>query len=364
MQTGQSSFLHTDIHPVALVNLTREQGSKTSICGNQLIIDTSDWKLMADAASGRLDEVLLRNEDGSNLQIKLHVRPGAARELAQQLRTSAEEYEGYAQGSELPPFLSFALDELAYQISSMSNQDVSRQATALANSMNEVLRAWWAKIEGPVAIAPGASDTRISRFKIEQLAAHPDDLSHLPHLGPALADAAFPRGGVPWTLVREICFVLEGKRDRGHFDELRRLISADEMGPLACLAVAELLEDNAAASAQVAQLGLNSLDEAHVRRDLESLLPRDSGMRAVINATGQVARAVPSDFHEGVLATLPSDVARILVNWSQALERDRDTEPAVILMEFLFSEWKSDLAEVVKARLQQLASRATAGPGR
>jgi TPR repeat protein len=118
------------------------------------------------------------------------------------------------------------------------------------------------------------------------------------------ADVLLPRDSWPWVLLREAGFTFAGQGKYTE-SELDRLLQAEEVGPLGCLAVATLTQGISPSLARrFAERGRSRLTAAEFRKDYSVLLQTNSILGQILNHAFALSRILS----EGQLASLAASL--------------------------------------------------------
>ncbi len=173
------------------------------------------------------------------------------------------------------------------------------------------------------------------------------------------ADFVFQRGSWPWTLTREISFLLGGQG--GDFQrEITRLYSNEAMGPVGHLIVAELFAKTgfAPVAGLFARQGLARLNAKSFREDCRYLLKDGSPWMTML---GQVMRNF-QELKEAEVRTLGAVMTRehaaaLLTFWRQMQPQAGRTADET-LDAALETIWDSTLKQLIGERLRGLTGAA------
>jgi hypothetical protein len=171
-----------------------------------------------------------------------------------------------------------------------------------------------------------------------------------------LPDLLYPYGSWPWTIGHE-AIMLVGGGSPTVGDELKRVLSSGEIGPIGCLALsASLAQTNREYARLVAKLGLERLGPEDFAKDFRVLLQSDrAGAKVLENLLNALAKQ--SDRDAEALARMLPDDARQAVNFLREATRKEPAKPVVQVLAARQKEWwESGLRSVVERELRKLAA--------
>jgi hypothetical protein len=175
-------------------------------------------------------------------------------------------------------------------------------------------------------------------------------------------DDLFPRTSWPWTLARLGVLIPTGEY-RGATEEVGRLMTSDNVGPIGYLMAAELLaRSNAPMAVPFAKRGLQRLDVEKLDVDLDQLLSERHPPAQVLGGLAKNLRGLTPQEVEALSAELPAEVGARLVELAAGLRRQPDAAPQPLLRAAMRDAWSKGWREAVETRLRALASVEAAPP--
>lgn len=167
-------------------------------------------------------------------------------------------------------------------------------------------------------------------------------------------DELFPYGSWTWTLGHEGTLVISGGTSTAR-DELRRLMSSDEIGPVGCLAISHAMRSfNPGLSRSVAKIGLERLDAAEFAKDFHVLFENDrAGAKVLRNTLAGVSELSEQEMTD-LCSLLPASATEPL-RFVWKLGRDHPKKPIGELLAVSQRDWwEGTLRKAVKEELRKL----------
>jgi Ankyrin repeats (3 copies)/Sel1 repeat/Ankyrin repeat len=156
----------------------------------------------------------------------------------------------------------------------------------------------------------------------------------------------------PWTLLREACFVVQGK-GRYVQESVRQAYNSPDTGPLGCLALAQLLgRFQPPLAREAAARGLERLTAADLRRDCRLLLTGDSILSQCCQALVEGLRDMEDAQVEAVVKEQSPATAQFIRESVKRLRANRQQPAFEALGPILDALWAQGLKEQVTAALQ------------
>jgi hypothetical protein len=189
------------------------------------------------------------------------------------------------------------------------------------------------------------------------------------YYAPAVADTMFPRGSMPWTLLRETCFWRFSNGTAGESPEvfrkmagreLHRLQGTDHSGPVSHLLLAKALRkvfpDSPQFAAQIAGQGFTELSDEDFLKDAKLLTHGDHGIAVACRAVvGHLSKQSATD-QQQILELLPENwrapLAQIMLRLNEPTNEPVDEAIAHVLLE----TWHNGLRESVAAELRSMST--------
>jgi hypothetical protein len=171
-----------------------------------------------------------------------------------------------------------------------------------------------------------------------------------------ISDACFPRESPPWTLGREIAFLLAGKGAYAQ-REIGGVLASPATGPLSSLYASALFRYlNPEWSRRFARLGLYRTDVRFLRRDFEWLLSPECVARAPLIEAAQMLRGSSEEELRLLSSLLTSDEDQTQAVMA-ALLRQADPQQSLeaALPGMLEALWEAVFKEHVERLLQVLS---------
>jgi hypothetical protein len=169
-------------------------------------------------------------------------------------------------------------------------------------------------------------------------------------------DLLYPYGSWPWTIGHEAIMLVGGGSPTAG-DELKRVLSSGEIGPIGCLALsAALSQTNREYARLVAKLGLERLGPDDFAKDFRVLLRSDRAGAKVLEKLLD-ALAKQSDRDADALARMLPDEARQAMNFLREAAKKEPAKPVVQVLAARQKEWwESGLRSEVERELRKLAT--------
>jgi hypothetical protein len=175
-----------------------------------------------------------------------------------------------------------------------------------------------------------------------------------------LPDLLYPYASWPWTIGHEAIMLVGGGSPTAG-DELKRILSSGEIGPIGCLALsAALAQTNREYGRLVAKLGLERLDADQFARDFRVLLQSDrAGAKVLENLLDGLAKLSDQDA-DALERMLPGDGARQAIEFVREAARKEPGKPIAQVLAARQTEWwAAGLKSVVEGELRKLAEAET-----
>ena len=156
----------------------------------------------------------------------------------------------------------------------------------------------------------------------------------------------------PWTLLREGCFVAQGKSRYGQ-EALKEAYTSAETGPVGCLVLAELLgRFQPPLAREAAAHGLERLSAADMRRDWRLLLKGDSIVSQCCQALAVSLRDMDEAQLDALLKEQSSETGQFIRDCLQKLRANKEQPVFEALAPALDAWWERGLKDRVAAALQ------------
>ena len=321
----------------------------TNYCGlrdGALVMTNDEFTLRADPATGRLLEARGRFD-----QLTYEIRSDARAwdQASQEFARRADPLTNhFAPGRGLSSLAALVASELAR---GWLGQSASSNAPiALRKLLN-------AQVLSPLDLLFAASQTNTFNVPLDEVdqAIGQNSLTAL-YAGYAfeLSKQFFPKNSWPWTVTREMAFVLTSQ---GRYTdvEMGRLYQSDDTGPLDCLTIAHLLVKlGSPAAANFAFQGLLRLRTQDFLRDCSLFLRGDSGLARSFAQFAGALRDLPENERAALAASLPEAEAGLLRQAATALREKPDAAPGDVLEPILGQYWETTLRARTRPALLRL----------
>jgi hypothetical protein len=327
------------------------------------VLTLSDEKatLKIEAASGRLLLYEQRSDDGK-FPVRLFTRPGAFDRARAEVAAMSQHCQeslapqrpvsssfAYLAGDDF--LLNFFLE--CYGLPPMNPEQ--RETLHAARNLIELgalapldaLFAEWmdeptAKFDVPDRAADAAAFMKFNFMRLGSIFALPR------------SDRYFRRGTWPWTVWRETWFVLAGE-PKYAAEELQRLASSEECGPLFYLVTARIVKlRNSAGAKVVARMGLQALTPERFRRDVQVLMDKETVTgRALLHAFEALRTMTDDDARRTGQRLL--NRPELLLELVRQLRAHPQVPTDVLAPQLLSAAWDQGLKEAVTDELRKLA---------
>jgi hypothetical protein len=360
------------VDPVALLRLAHLPGSKVELNSGVLSLEQEGLELKIDEVTGQLRSIEAATFPMFGVStIYLETRKGAVEEMVERARNRAADFPNRCDpDSFITSLLSFGLEQCERQPAIQRDSarlGFCRAARQLVESRE--LREALAEMHSDAADKDEDGDG--SKFRMADGPVNEGSgwtAKVLPYV-PAAADAAFPHGSMPWTIVREYCFWhhANGEADQS-FDEFRkhaarefdRLLLRENLGPVGHLLLARALRtvfyrSSNKNSAMAAERGLAALTDVAIANDVELLTEGDHGLAVACRAATELLGKMSRDDQRQLLELVPEEFRRTI---RQLIDRrsERPEEPAADAMKLVLMEtWHSGLRDAVEAELRRMS---------
>lgn len=357
--------LELTLAPAAFLHLLDTTNLQVQTKGKTLALVSSNQVVRVDAATGRLKELSVRDE---NMFIEVRFAKGAFDQARRELDAATSGLSNrYDPDHPFSSVVGFAAAELARW------GMLDKVVTNLPPVQRERVVLAVNKLLGPTVLAPidqaMSTDKPTEAFSIpmdetDRALAQNSLSAFFAAFGFRYCNEFFPKYSWPWTVARESVFVLA--QQATYTDaELTRLYESDDTGPLGCLVIAELLTRvNSPAARTFAGRGLTRLSAAGFRNDCRLFLEGKSGLARVFANMTIALREMPPEEVEALAAALPTDEAGFLKDCAHALRAAPAQPLPESLGPALDKYWDKSLRAQIEAALLKLsvAARAPAGP--
>ncbi|MEQ8785444.1 MAG: hypothetical protein RIC55_04065 [Pirellulaceae bacterium] len=171
------------------------------------------------------------------------------------------------------------------------------------------------------------------------------------------ADELFPHRSWPWTVWRETGLVV-ASQSRYTGQEINRLLSAPESGPLCHLVIAGLLHARGVPQARLAaERGLTRLSVFDFQNDCRALFDKEMALGAALLKLAEAARELNDEEAGAVGRELLGENARHFVECVRTLRERRDEPVETVLPEALGRLWEQELLHTVSRALEDIRQR-------
>ena len=206
------------VEPVALLHLAhKKDGRKPRVRNGEFKYSDGYLKLRLDAQTGRLLDLQFTNPElgGKNLLVA-RLEQGAFDKTMSTLHADAKDFKNLCDSNDKAgSFFLFTLAQIEKQpVVQETPKFASYCRIARQLQSNPLLaRLWnrWRTSDDEVQSVNTAKDVGSPQFTIpstdlEEVDSWTGFIANLLQVGPAIADAMFPRSSWPWTISRETCF--------------------------------------------------------------------------------------------------------------------------------------------------------------
>lgn len=191
---------------------------------------------------------------------------------------------------------------------------------------------------------------------------------------PVFADQMFPRGSWPWTLAREVAFMMfndgipeesSDERDERMMNELLRVWSLD-FGPVSALTVMTIFSGPKLQAPPLTEMlatrGAETLSVEYFLRDVRLVTAGDHGLAVVCRAVADEFGKLPAEDQRQIIQSLPASW-RVPVDRFTKRRAAQPTEPVGTALENVLVEtWQSGLKDLVAAKLQSVSAEIARKP--
>jgi ankyrin repeat protein len=342
------------IAPAAFLEQLAHSNSWCRIRSGQLVLTNSALVLRADARTGRLIELRYAMDGGEAM---LESGKGFWRDASAPFaRRAAPLPNLYQPDHGISALCGFALDEttrwLLQQAPADSTENRQRElalrgASRLAHSL--VLPSLDEMFAGPA--------TTSFDIPMEAWETSPNGNPFLTMLVGWTGDWSkqlFPKYSWPWTVGREMGFVLQSQ-GRYTSEEFDRLYNSNDTGPVGCLVIGSLLDYlNLSGAPSFAQRGRERLDTASFLRDAGLLFRGDKGLSRGVDRVAEALRELPQEEVEALAALLPEAKGALLRESAAALRAHPNEAVEGVLAPALARYWEASLRAEVRDGLIRL----------
>jgi hypothetical protein len=364
--TGQAMPLkiETSFPPVATFHLLTE-GTRFAWRGDSLSFSNEKTIGRINAASGTLEDLSF---PGRENHLKFRLQAGAfglrRAELAKQSRSLTNLFDPqHPWGS----VLSGALQQLAqpgWLKIGGTNRVASANWVAGLEIGGRLLRVWAEPLGRDLHAGMGFDDDRLFTVPEDKLGRSGQELSAMAAMLAGFvfqsADILFKKDSWPWTIPHEAVFVAGGNSQYTG-EEMKRLYESPELGPLGCLALANLMAwlQNPSTNAW-AQLGRQRLTAMNFRDDCRLLLEGGPAMRqATSRLADACAQLTGADLDTVASLVTPKTAAQLRQAHRLLRERQPGRSVTDTLEPVLNELWQETLRDNLAQALKKFAA-----PGR
>ncbi|MBX3434540.1 MAG: hypothetical protein KF847_14560 [Pirellulales bacterium] len=355
------------IEPVALVHLAHRAGSRVACRDDQAVVAVGGMELTVEAATGRLRHVRSTLPGASVL---FGFVPGAfAKEQARIQAQAARLGQRYSAQRPASSWARFLADQIAEQPLAAADPVASlvcRQARHLAEQgwFDAQLAQWAPRLAGKTPLGAPRHAFRLASPLADRprLQAETDPCGATAVMfGPAIADAMFPRGSWPWTLMREASFAAAHERGlissvRGANRELKRIARARDTGPVGLFAATLFAASTKTMidPTQFVDAAVRRLSDDSLATDVRLAVYGEYGFAAATRATFESFAALETRERQKLAAELPAPWGAVLEVVAQRIEQSPQRPIGQTIETALVEAWDDGLRDLAEAKLRAL----------
>jgi hypothetical protein len=361
------------VEPVTLVNLLHRTSASYVVDGSELRVTEQGLELYIDTASGRINRIVLRNVETSEVVATLTFQSNAfTSKLAEVRRRGRDLQERFDQQRPVYSALDFALGEAMQQplVEKSAGYGVAgqrlREILAATSPETIVTDLGWSDLLEGVA---SSDDVEVDGLKFTIPADTPNAgggwQAELVRVMPFLADRLFPRGSWPWIYTREIAFNLADNHyspdlSAGQGGELQAVFMSDDTGILGMLVAAIICENrlpNAAVQFLIGRANATFTDESYIR-DVGVFVRGEHGAAKSISLLVGYMESLTAEEQDELLKILPPLWAETV----EALIARRKARPAEAVADsieiVLLDHWRRGWRAATETRFERIGRKA------
>ena len=354
--TNQCLTFDVRLSRAAFLDILTRKDSECSLADGKLVVSDGTFMLRAEAATGRLIEVVSSTNDPAfSIRCGAPTWDQAVHDFTQR---AAPLTNIYAPGRGLASFLSMATIEAArWLLTASTNSTVSLEQRRLAlTALSKALSPELFLSLHQQLFGDETNTFIVPMDEIDQRSAQDSVTSFIAFYAFDYSSGMFQKYSWPWTVARESAFVL---MNQGRYtgEELDRLKDSPATGPIGYLTVAQLLALAGSPTARDFALGgLLHLNDHDFLHDCDLFLRGDSGLAQNFARLVQKLRTLPADELAALVAILPEAEANLLRESADALRSHPEAAPSEVLAPALSNYWRQNLRAEVRESLRQLAT--------
>lgn len=350
----QSPPLELDLQlaPAALMDFATTQKNDFHFQGHECLFSNSNYYARFDSRSGKLAELRFEAPD---FDASLTVAPDAFQQAVNRLEKTISWTNRYEAAHPVSSLVSFIAGEIA-----RSGLLVGANTNLTAGEFQAAISGLQ-KLAAPVVFSPldgrlgGQTNSAPEDFKIPPVGIDTNQLLKGCAWVSRQCQNWFPKNSWPWTMTRNSLAVCAGDYENLP-DEVNRLVSSPDTGPIGLLALGEALRFvEPQVARKVAIAGLIRMRPEDFQQDCRLLWAGDSQVAQMVGNVADALRTMSPEEVNAVAKLLPSAEARLLRECAAAFRQAPKEPLARALAIPLNHYWEQRLRDRVHRQLRKLA---------